>query len=151
MRFTVFSPLRARVPNMLQPVLVLVAWSIVMLVWLYVRRLPMLFNYALSRPSLADGDATRSLAAPVQWPADNYNNLMEQPTLFYALALGIYLSGQSNFDVEYLAWLYVALRITHSIIQATVNIVVIRFCLFVISSGVLAALCWAAIKLIFGF
>ena len=136
---------------MLQPVLVLVAWSIVMLVWLYVRRLPMLFNYALSRPSLADGDATRSLAAPVQWPADNYNNLMEQPTLFYALALGIYLSGQSNFDVEYLAWLYVALRITHSIIQATVNIVVIRFCLFVISSGVLAALCWAAIKLIFGF
>jgi len=135
---------------MLQPVLVLVAWSIVMLVWLYVRRLPMLFTYALSRPTLVDGEATRSLSAPVQWPADNYNNLMEQPTLFYALALGIYLSGQSNFDVEYLAWLYVALRITHSLIQATVNIVVIRFGLFMASSGVLAALCWAAIKLVFG-
>ena len=136
---------------MLQPVLVLVAWSIVMLVWLYVRRLPMLFTYALSRPTLVDGEATRSLSAPVQWPADNYNNLMEQPTLFYALALGIYLSGQSNFDVEYLAWLYVALRITHSLIQATVNIVVIRFGLFMASSGVLACLCWAAIKLVFGF
>ncbi len=135
---------------MLQPVLVLVAWSIVMLVWLYVRRLPMLFTYALSRPTLVDGEATRMLSAPVQWPADNYNNLMEQPTLFYALALGIYLSGQSNFDVEYLAWLYVALRITHSLIQATVNIVVIRFGLFMASSGVLAALCWAAIKLVFG-
>jgi hypothetical protein len=135
---------------MLQPVLVLVAWSIVMLVWLYVRRLPMLFTYALSRPTLVDGEATRTLSAPVQWPADNYNNLMEQPTLFYALALGIYLSGQSNFDVEYLAWLYVALRITHSLIQATVNIVVIRFGLFMASSGVLAALCWAAIKLVFG-
>ena len=134
---------------MLQPVLVLVAWSIVMLVWLYVRRLPMLFSIALSRPTLADGEATRLLKPTVQWPADNYNNLMEQPTLFYALALGVYLSGQSNFDVEYLAWLYVALRITHSIIQATVNIVVIRFCLFVISSGVLALMCWAAIKLIF--
>ena len=85
---------------MLQPVLVLVAWSIVMLVWLYVRRLPMLFNYALSRPTLVDGEATRMLSAPVQWPADNYNNLMEQPTLFYALALGVYLSGQSNFDVR---------------------------------------------------
>ena len=136
---------------MLQPILVLVAWSIVMLVWLYVRRLPMLFTYALSRPTLVDGEATRMLSAPVQWPADNYNNLMEQPTLFYALALGIYLSGQSNFDVEYLAWLYVALRITHSLIQATVNIVVIRFGLFMASSGVLAALCWAAIKLVFGF
>ncbi len=134
---------------MLQPVLVLIAWSIVMLVWLYVRRLPMLFSIALSRPTLADGEATRLLKPTVQWPADNYNNLMEQPTLFYALALGVYLSGQSNFDVEYLAWLYVALRITHSIIQATVNIVVIRFCLFVISSGVLALMCWAAIKLIF--
>ena len=134
---------------MLQPVLVLIAWSIVMLVWLYVRRLPMLFSIALSRPTLADGEATRLLKPTVQWPADNYNNLMEQPTLFYALALGVYLSGQSNFDVEYLAWLYVALRITHSIIQATVNIVVIRFCLFVISSGVLAAMCWAAIRLIF--
>ena len=120
-----------------------------MLVWLYVRRLPMLFSIALSRPTLADGEATRLLKPTVQWPADNYNNLMEQPTLFYALALGVYLSGQSNFDVEYLAWLYVALRITHSIIQATVNIVVIRFCLFVISSGVLGLMCWAAIKLIF--
>jgi len=136
---------------MLQPVLVLVAWSIVMLVWLYVRRLPMLFAFALSRPTLADGEATRSLAPRVQWPADNYNNLMEQPTLFYALALGIYLSGQSNFDVEYLAWLYVALRITHSIIQATVNIVIIRFGLFMASSGVLAVLCLAAIKQVFGF
>jgi len=136
---------------MLQPVLVLVAWSIVMLVWLYVRRLPMLFNYALSRPSLADGEATRSLSAEVQWPADNYNNLMEQPTLFYALALGVYLSGQSNYDVEYLAWLYVALRITHSLIQATVNIVIVRFGLFMASSGVLALLCWTAIKLVFGF
>src|SRR6185312_11987274 len=136
---------------MLQPVLVLVAWSIVMLVWLYVRRLPMLFNYALSRPSLADGEATRSLSAEVQLPADNYNNLMEQPTLFYALALGVYLSGQSNYDVEYLAWLYVALRITHSLIQATVNIVIVRFGLFMASSGVLALLCWTAIKLVFGF
>ena len=136
---------------MLQPVLVLVAWSIVMLVWLYVRRLPMLFQFALVRPTPADGEATRSLRAEVQWPADNYNNLMEQPTLFYALALGIYLSGQSNFDVEYLAWLYVALRITHSIIQATVNIVIIRFGLFMASSGVLAVLCLAAIKLVFGF
>jgi len=136
---------------MLQPVLVLIAWSIVMLVWLYVRRLPMLFNVALSRPSLADGEATRTLSAQVQWPADNYNNLMEQPTLFYALALGTYLTGQSNFDVEYLAWLYVALRITHSLIQATVNIVIIRFGLFMASSGVLALLCLASIKLVFGF
>jgi hypothetical protein len=136
---------------MLQPVLVLVAWSIVMLVWLYVRRLPMLFTYALSRPTLADGEATRMLAPHVQWPADNYNNLMEQPTLFYALALGIYLSGQSNFDVEYLAWLYVALRVTHSIVQVTVNIVIIRFGLFMASSGVLAVLCFAAIRLVFGF
>ena len=134
---------------MLQPVLVLVAWSIVMLVWLYVRRLPMIFTYAISRPKLADGEATGQLPAPVQWPADAYYNLLEQPTLFYALALGIYLSGRSSFDAEYLAWLYVSLRITQSVVQATVNIVVIRFCLFMISSAVLAVLCLSALRLAF--
>ena len=125
---------------MLQPVLVLVAWSIVMLVWLYVLRLPMLFTYALSRPTLVDGEATRSLSAPVQWPADNYNNLMEQPTVFYALVAYSYLAGQQNPVNLALAWAYVALRVVHSLIQATVNLVLLRFGVFALGTLVLAVL-----------
>lgn len=136
---------------MIQPVLVLIAWSMVMLVWLYARRLPELVRYAVSESKLYSGEVVRRLPPQVQWPADNYNNLMEQPTLFYALCLGIYLSGLQSPDLEYLAWLYVALRVVHSLVQATSNIAVIRFCLFVASSGVLGLLCICAIQLAFNF
>lgn len=132
---------------MIQPVLALIAWSMIMLVWLYVRRLPSILRYAISEARPQSGEAVRQLSPQVQWPADNYNNLLEQPTLFYALCLGIYLSGLSNTDLEYLAWLYVALRVIHSLVQATANITTIRFCLFLASSAVLGLLCLDALKL----
>ncbi|MEI9903866.1 MAG: MAPEG family protein [Asticcacaulis sp.] len=96
----------------------------VMLVWLYVRRLPAMMHYAVSEARLESGEAVRQLPPQAQWPADNYNNLMEQPTLFYALCLGVYLAGIADADLEYFAWLYVGLRVLHSIIQATANITV---------------------------
>lgn len=133
---------------MIQPVLALILWSMVMLVWLYVRRLPALIRYAVTEERLQSGEAVRRLPPSVQWPADNYNNLMEQPTLFYALCIGIYAMGKTSFEVEYFAWLYVALRVLHSLVQATVNITVIRFGLFIASSGVLCLLSLAALGLV---
>lgn len=134
---------------MILPVLTLIAWSMVMLVWLYVRRLPAMMRYAVSEVRLEGGEAARRLPPSVQWPADNYNNLMEQPTLFYALCLGVYLTGASSFDLEYLAWLYVALRVMHSLVQCLANIVVIRFGLFIASSAVLGLMCLLALRLAF--
>jgi hypothetical protein len=134
---------------MIQPVLTLIAWSMVMLVWLYVQRVPSILRYAVSEDRLHTGEAVRHLPPRVQWPADNYNNLLEQPTLFYALCLGVYLTGQSSFEIEYFAWLYVALRIIHSLVQAISNVAVIRFGLFIASSGVLAIMCFCAFKLVF--
>lgn len=120
-----------------------------MLVWLYARRLPSMVRYAVSEPNLQSGEAMRRLPASVQWPADNYNNLLEQPILFYALCLTIYATGNSTYDLEYFAWLYVALRIIHSLVQALCNIVVIRFGLFVAGSGVLGIMCLLAIHQVF--
>ena len=134
---------------MVQPDLVLIAWSMVKLVWLYVRRLPALLRYAMTEARPQSGDAIRHLPPQVQWPADKYNNLMEQPTLFYALCLGIYLRGLVSPDLEYLAWLYVALRVMLSLVQSTWNVTVVRFCLFLASSGVLGLLCIDAIQLAF--
>jgi hypothetical protein len=136
---------------MIQPVLALVAWSMIMLVWLYVRRLPALVRYAISEARPQSRDAIRQLPPQAQWAADNYNNLMQQPTLFYALCLGIFLSGMSNPGLEYLAWLYVAVRIIHSIVQSTVNITMIRFCLFLASSSILGVLCFDALRIGFHF
>jgi hypothetical protein len=65
---------------------------------------------------------------------------MEQPTLFYAVALTLAVVGQGGGLNAGLAWAYVALRIIHSLIQATVNAVTVRFAVFVASAVVLLAL-----------
>lgn len=72
--------------------------------------------------------------------ADNFNHLHEQPTTFYAVALGLALIGDDDPYTEYAAWGYVAIRIAHSLFQAMVNVVVVRFQIFVTSSLVLAGL-----------
>ena len=76
----------------------------------------------------------------VQWKAHNYNHLHEAPTVFYAVALLLALIGQGDGLNATLGWAYVALRIVHSLVQATVNRVVVRFLVFALSSLVLIAL-----------
>ena len=72
--------------------------------------------------------------------ADNYNHLMEQPTIFYAAALGIQVAGHVDGWALHLAWLYVALRVVHSLVQVTVNAVGVRFLVFSLSTIVLAVM-----------
>ena len=76
----------------------------------------------------------------VQWKAHNYNHLLEQPTLFYAIALTLALLGGSTGWNLWLAWAYVGLRVLHSLIQATTNVVRWRFLIFTLASLVLLAL-----------
>ena len=75
----------------------------------------------------------------VNWKSHNYAHLVEQPTLFYAVSLIIALLGASPTDVL-IAWVYVALRVLHSLWHATVNKVMVRFLLFALSSLALIAL-----------
>jgi hypothetical protein len=77
------------------------------------------------------------LPAQVRWKADNYNNLMEQPTLFYAVTLALALLGAGEGLNTGLAWLYVGLRVAHSLIQAIINVVMFRFAIFMAASLVL--------------
>jgi hypothetical protein len=81
------------------------------------------------------------MPAEVRWKADNYNNLLEQPTIFYAVAVAVALTlallgAGSGFNAG-LAWTYVVLRIAHSLVQAIVNKLMVRFALFVAASIVL--------------
>src|SRR6202035_1109578 len=115
----------------LAPVIVLVLWTLAMCVWLYATRIPALRKHNIvydpRRPSV---EFHAQLPADVRWKADNYNNLMEQPTLFYAVALTLALLGANAGFNAGLAWLYVALRVAHSLVQATVNIAMLRFAIF---------------------
>jgi hypothetical protein len=94
-------------------------------------------------------DADRALPAEVQWKAHNYIHLMEQPTLFYAVCGVIALTGTGNGANAWIAWAYVALRIAHSLWQATVNKVSMRFALFLGSSLMLVALTLHAAMAVF--
>jgi hypothetical protein len=122
---------------LLAPVVVLVAWTLVMLVWLAVKRAP----FVKDRSKVPPGSRGENMPpGPHNWPAHNYMHLLEQPTIFYAIVLVLALM---RFDAPinvWLAWAYVILRIVHSFIQSTVNIVRWRFLVFALSTACLAAL-----------
>ncbi len=129
--------------EILKPVTVLIAWTMVMWVWMVAVRMPALRRAGIdvakvrgSKPGQLDG----ILPATAQWPAHNYMHLMEQPTLFYAVALTLAVAGAGGGLNAMLAWTYVALRIAHSVWQVTVNQIMVRFVLFTLSSLVLIAL-----------
>jgi hypothetical protein len=131
-----------RLPSpILAPLIVLVIWTLIMCVWLYATRIPALKKHAIvydsDRPS---EEFHAQLPADVRWKADNYDNLLEQPTLFYAVALTLaFVHAGSGLNAG-LAWAYVALRIAHSLVQALINKVMIRFALFAAASLVLGVM-----------
>lgn len=127
----------------LAPVVALVAWSLVVMLWMYATRFPALRRKGIRLNGLVGGKGTDLdgvIDSQAQWKAHNYNHLMEQPTLFYALALTLALMGRGDGAALWLAWAYVALRILHSLVQATTNVVAHRFLLFAAASAVLIAL-----------
>jgi hypothetical protein len=129
--------------NMIAPVLALVLWSLVMLIWMVAVRLPALSKVKLSSEQARGGrgqDLDRILPPQSNWPAHNYVHLMEQPTIFYATALAIAVLGQGTTINVALAWTYVALRVIHSVWQAKVNTIPVRASLFFLSTFVLVAL-----------
>jgi len=121
---------------LLGPIVGLVAWSLVMLIWMAAKRLPLLRGKPI--PDGARGEDLPK--GPHNWPAHNYQHLMEQPTIFYAIVLALILMGFDGPINVYLAWGYVALRIVHSIVQATINRVSIRFPIFALSTLCLVCL-----------
>ena len=127
----------------LAPIVALVAWSLVMWLWMYATRLPAMSAAKIDTKNLVGGsgaDLKKVIPPKSQWPADNYNHLMEQPTLFYAIALVLAMLGAGGGLNLMIAWAYVALRIVHSIVQATFNRVIIRFAIFSLSTLCLMAL-----------
>jgi hypothetical protein len=121
----------------LAPVVALVAWTLVVQVWMYAARIPAMRRAGISlkgRRGTRGGALEGAIPDEANWKAHNYNHLMEQPTIFYAIALTLALLGFGGGINLYLAWGYVALRIVHSLIQATANVVVYRFIAFNLAS-----------------
>lgn len=125
---------------MLAPVLTLVGWTFVMWIWMYATRIPAIQRAQLDMAELSRTGAKLDLPPEVARVADNYNHLHEQPTIFYALALAAQIGGAADSGNVALAWAYVGVRVAHSLVQATRNVIPVRFALFSLGSLVLLVL-----------
>ena len=123
--------------QILAPAAVLVLWSLIMLFWVAGTRFPAMakagIDVANSKPGGRGQDLEAVLDPSVNWKSHNYSHLMEQPTLFYATVAILAIMGAGAIDVL-LAWAYVAIRIVHSLWQATVNRIPVRFALFTLAT-----------------
>lgn len=135
----------------LAPVVALVAWTILMCLWMVIARFTYFRRVGVTLGKLPRGSRGPNLdsnpdAAEAQWKSHNYNHLMEQPTIFYAIALTLALMDMGHGINYQLAWGYVGFRILHSIVQSTINIVWVRFTIFL-----LATLCLVGLTVHAGF
>lgn len=129
-------------PNpILAPVVALVAWTLVMWLWMYATRIPAIIKSRMRLdPNAPRGEQMAQLPPHVRWKADNYNHLMEIPTVFYAVALVLAVLGDTSTVSVGLAWAFVGLRVVHSLWQSLSNVIQVRFALFVLSTLPLIAL-----------
>src|SRR6185295_9650063 len=132
-----YSPIMA-------PIVALVAWTMVVMAWMAVTRFATFKKMGVSLGSIPPGSRGANLEgkAPdeVMWKSHNYTHLMEQPTIFYAIALTLALMDMGHGINYWLAWGYVGLRIIHSLIQCTVNVVRYRLAVFALASFCLLGL-----------
>jgi hypothetical protein len=125
----------------LQPVFVMGLLTTGMALWMAATRIPAMSKHQIA-PQQADVTSKLHDLLPKETMrvSDNYNHLFEQPTLFYAVAISIAVLGHADALHVQCAWAYAILRIFHSIVQATINVVEIRFGLFVLSWTVLGTM-----------
>lgn len=135
--------------GLLAPGAILVLWTLVMLFWTAATRFPAITKAGLDIKTAPPGgrgaDLEAVLPANVNWKSHNYTHLLEQPTLFYAVIIFLSLSGGVTDLTKGLAWAYVALRIIHSLWQALVNRIPVRFTIFLLSTACLLALSLLAV------
>ena len=125
---------------MLTPVLTLIVWTLLIWLWMYATRIPAMQKAGIQPQDARFPGSLDKLPDSARQVADNYNHLMEQPTIFYATALALAVVGQGAGLNASLAWGYVVLRVIHSLVQATTNVILIRFSIFMLASVVLLAL-----------
>ena len=112
---------------LLTPVLALIIWTFIIFLIMALGRVSFMNN---PQDAADSKDYKNQLPAWVNRTADNYNHLFEQPVAFYAVILSIALINSFDSLMVQLAWAYVLIRIIHSFVQLTINIVLVRFFLF---------------------
>lgn len=117
--------------DLLQPLMVLASWTFIIMLWMFFTRIPAMKKLRIDPQKGQDTSKLKQLLPDeVVRVSNNYNHLFEQPTLFYAVALGIALLGHVDLFYVVAAWVFVAFRVAHSLVQVTIDYVMLRFILF---------------------
>jgi|SRR5882672_2508082 len=117
------------------PVFATIFLTFVVWVYMYVRRITFLQTNQVDPKDMAVPGALARISPPeVSNPSDNLKNLFEIPVIFYTLALYLFVTSQVDRAYVTAAWIFVALRALHSAVHCTVNIVMLRFYLYLIST-----------------
>ena len=109
--------------------------TVVVWVYLYVKRIRFLTSNQVDPKDMAVPGALAAISpADVSNPSDNFKNLFEIPVLFYALALYLFATNQVDATYVVAGWIFVAFRVLHSAVHCTINIVMLRFYLYLFST-----------------
>jgi len=127
--------------SILLPVFALALWTVVMLAWTLITRIPAI-NAQGGVGGFGHPPDMAKLPVHVRRIADNHNHLYEQPTIFYAVCLAIAVLGHTTETLVLLAWAFVVARVVHSLVQALINVVLVRFAVFLVA--------WAALLTMIG-
>ena len=120
---------------LLTPVFVLIIWTFTIFLIMAYGRMRFMKD---PQDAAHTKDIKGTLPAWVERTGDNYNHLFEQPIAFYVVTLGIALVNSIDPLMMQLAWAFVILRIVHSLVQLTFNLVLIRFMIFFIGWLIIA-------------
>ena len=117
-----------------QPFFATIFLTFVVWVCMYGRRLPFIVTSRLTPDQLTPLELARRSPPRVANPSDNLKNLMELPTIFYAMVLYLYVTGTVDAAFIVAAWGFFCFRALHSLVHCTFNLVPLRFALYAISS-----------------
>ena len=119
-----------------QPLSALVLWTLTVLLLVPIARFRAVFKRAVGPDDFRYGESAK-VPERVRLPNRNFMNLLEVPVLFYAGCLVAFLTQQADPSQLRLAWLYVGLRVGHSLVHLTYNKVMHRVTMFALSNIVI--------------
>ncbi len=115
------------------PIFAMFILTFVVWVYMYARRIPFIRSLDLPLEELTSAVLVQRSPPSVSNPSDNLKNLFEIPIVFYALALYLYVTNQVDAVYVVVSWVFVLFRVLHSAVHCTINIVLLRFSLYLVA------------------
>lgn len=120
--------------HIITPVFTMFLLTIAVWSWMYFQRIRFIQSRNLGPEEMTPLEFARISPPHVANPSDNLKNLFEIPVLFYTLCLYLYVSDQVDLVHTAAAWVFVFFRILHSAVHCTINIILLRFWLYLIAT-----------------